>query len=171
MLSESAIRNPHCGPAPVVQRSFDLAIPDARLLVSIDVASSCLNRDHQDIIDLIELGSLEYAWNIAVPGSRVIERRIHRDSLRCYQLHLRDARTEADYYASLFQHSRPTLRLSELYRVLNCSSQHALQLRRDGCFGPATAAVTSGISPAVRRDAVIAFLKKRRCGYQSPTDH
>lgn len=161
----SVVKNP-------VQRSFCFDIRARRPLCSINAAMAMLNLREDPITDLIQEGHLEYAFNIATIGSRKREVRILMASINAYQNGFRaltyshrppDAAALNTILEGLFRHGRPHLRLSEIYDVLNCSSQHALDLWRGGEFGPSVKQQGGQrISPIADRSAVITFLKSRR---------
>lgn len=161
-----------------VQRSFDLELRTGRPTLSVNAAMSILDRNEDDILNLIELGYLPCAVDIRSPSSTKKEIRIFADSIRSYMRgdHLNGvaadvSRRKPDPFdqalATLFKHSRPTVRGVEISRALNCSSQHTLDLLREGCFSGEFLAwhpqpEKLRLSPIVDRKTVIAFLKSRR---------
>lgn len=168
-----------------VQRAFDLGLATGRPMFSFNAAMGLLDRDEKDVENLIEFGLLQFAFDISSPSADKKEIRILTESLRAYRrgdhlnkptgLESRDSEIPSldSVLNSLWKHKRPKLRGSEVYRALNCSSKHFLDLGREGCFGQDIELATktaSGqkISPFVSRAAVIDFLKSRRLPLYRP---
>lgn len=151
-----------------VQRSFDLGLKTGRPTLSVNAAMSILDQDEDAVGNLIELGFIAIAVDIRSPKSQKKEVRIFADSLRAYLAgeHLSGTVERSIDVAlkSLFKHSRPHVRGVEIRRALNCSSQHVLDLLKEGCFTevPNVQRKTPKTSPTIYRSSVITFLKSRR---------
>lgn len=168
----SDLRPPTSAP---VQRAFDLGLATGRPFFSINAVMGLLNQEEDDILNLIELGRLEYAFDIRSAGAAKREPRVLAQSVTHY-LKWRASGAQGEcpslgksldqILRDLWPHQKPTLRISEIYRCWNCSSQHVLTLWREGHFGPTPdlRPLTSAqrTSPVVPRPLVINFLKSRR---------
>lgn len=141
-------------------------VPLRRGTVDLYAARAVLDRDEDDILRLIEEGKIEWAWSVARDGTRSRCIRILRESLVDFIEGRKRERNLQEVALLLFKHNRPTIRLSEFFRALNCSSHHALALMRLGAFGEAgrkIAKITGQrYSPSVPREGVLRFLERNR---------
>lgn len=174
-------------PVKSFQRTL-LTIEHPTPLCSINTAKGILSLSAEDIMSLITDGQIQFAWDIGT-GSRHKEIRIWIESLRLYQGSLgraateggapRAARrdpsdslpsvtscsnlTEADVIARIIQHSRETLRATELQRLLNCDWIVVKRHIESGALtlapGPALRAKET---PRITRQSFLAFMLKRR---------
>lgn len=116
---------------------------------------------------LIESGLLSHAWDIRGPGAkRRSEIRVWRTSLVRFVNGIGpgpDSETEDVVLDSLFSHSRPELRSTELQRLLAASQNHIATLIESKCL--------TGLNPPspgpngyvrVTRSSVVEFLRARR---------
>lgn len=138
-----------------------------RPTLHLSAAVGLLDRDEGEVIELIELGSIQWAWNVSGDNKRHREVRLLAASVCDFSQGRKVDRTFEQVLGLLFKHHRPTLRASEVRRALCCSSRHVLSLIRGGCFGAAARAgfrrqVGQRVSPSLPREAVVAWLEKRR---------
>ena len=145
--------------------------PVARPLVPVAVAMVLADRGEDYVLAAIETGAIGFAWDIRGRAAAAREIRMWRDSLLAWlanpvmeraagPVRLQDDRA---ILGSLFLHSRPELRGTELQRMFSCGHSHVINLIKDGLL-TATTKAGSGPrgSPRITRASVINFLSSRR---------
>lgn len=157
------------------QRQFDLRLSAARPLVPIEAVVVLADRDEDDILNLIELGLLPFAWNIASPGAERREIRIwHQcvvDYLRSDYRKITSGQTTlaAAIHAIL---PRPTItpigrkrfetiRGTEVARRFCCSQWLVAHLITTGELQVLDMAIGPKTSPYILHASVVDFLTRR----------
>lgn len=114
----------------------NLQIPARRPLVPLEALVTLLDRDVDDIIALINLARLEYAWDIACKDTTRREIRVWRGSVMTHMENPLEAvlskKTVDEILESLFPHTRDIIRSPELERMFSCSQPHVTRLINDG---------------------------------------
>lgn len=120
---------------PTLQKRFEFEqeLCPRRPLLTLGTAMGWLDRDEDAITYLAEDGQL-VAINIAREGSRRRELRIWRDSLLAFLLRAKGHQVQITEFnsAAIIEHHRPTLRATEIKRLLNCSQALVAGLIEDG---------------------------------------
>jgi hypothetical protein len=161
-------------------------------MVDIAAVRAALGVNEDDVLNLIDEGHLAWAWDIATKQATKAEMRILARSVSAYQnaeQGLRGVSNEFTFeevaaFVLGGQH-RPWLWGRELSRALNCSSEHVLNLVREGSLkllpghmvpnGQRRTGANRGNgeigwrrgpggSPCVAYESVLRFLKERKRG-------
>lgn len=145
--------------------------PANRPLVPIRTAMFLADLGEDAVLDLIENGTLPWAWDISGAYSIRRDIRIWRPCLMAWlknpatyaTLTPRAALDEAEVYRQLFTHSREKLRGTEVRRIFSCCHSHIGNLIRAGLL-TATTEIRTGPngSPKITRLSIINFLRSRR---------
>lgn len=164
--------------AAPVQQAFDLRLPAGRPLVPIEAVMVLIDRDEDDILNLIETKILLPAFDIASTGAERREIRIHRAAILNYMKSdyatlLKTEKSIEEIIRALLpkptilkigRHSHETIRGTELQRRFSCSQwlvgNLGLLKEIDLCpiqIGPKT-------SPYYQHESVIDFLVRRELG-------
>ena len=151
-----------------VQRAFDLRIPTGRPLFNLGAAMGILDRSEDDILNLIEVGLLRWAFDIRGLGARCAEWRIWRQSIVDYANSpvIPERRRDQVIASILPKPCRTEIGRMQLARALNCSHTHVCQLIDAGELvavpGSGRAMRSGGIyGQLVTRASVEAFLCRR----------
>jgi len=132
-----------------------------------------LGASEDEVIELINMGQLAWAFDVSCPGAKAREVRIWAGSVQDY-LEGGKARVESlDNVIRdiLPKHRRPALRATELMRALNCSQLHIYNLIEAKQFdlvdpNPAVAGQAwrpgPGGSAQLTRTSAASFLKRRK---------
>jgi hypothetical protein len=162
-------------PAKPIQREFDLKLPSNRPLLPMKAAICFLDRDEKQIMNLIDLGLLMWAFDIRRRDS--VERRevrIWRKSLIDYAQgivpqdgwrNLRAQPNTKDEWNEVVKGILPgkaTLRGYEIARVFTCSKMHVIRLADDGDLVRSQPATKPKESPYIKRESIVTFLSARR---------
>ena len=152
-------------PAPL-QRHFDLHLPTGRPLVPMEAAMVLVNRDADDVLNLIACAKIEWAFDIRTEKSERREVRILGDSLMRYlggENGTRDV-DNWDYVVNLVLPgpSEIFIKSKNLARRFGCESQHMINLIREQTIEAAMYPAGGKQSPVVTRESVVRFLKARR---------
>lgn len=155
----------------MLQRKFPLA--DKTLCPVLDIAgarSALPGHDEDDVLALIEDGSLEWAWNIALVVGEGI-RKEPRILKVCVENYLSTAGSrplnwsEARAFREFLRGDKPFVYGTELRLLWNCSSTHIIALieAKELKVQPGTTWDRGpGNSPLITRASVEGFLKRRR---------
>lgn len=121
------------------QRSLPLRVHLRLPMLDIAAVRAALGVGEDDVLNLIEDGHLAWAWDIATKGAVKAEMRILAQTVVSYQQALvNGVRTDELPFAEVVKivfigaHQRPWLWGRELVRAFNCSSEHVLNLIREG---------------------------------------
>jgi len=124
-----------------------------------------LGANEDEVIALIEQGSLFWAFDISTPGAIKREIRVWHQSVNDYQEQTSALRSVDEVIRDILpKHRRPVLRATELMRALNCSQLHVYNLIEAKQFdlvdpnwrpGP-------GGSAQLTRTSAAGFLKRRK---------
>ena len=161
------------------QPQFDLRLPTGYALIPLSGARVLLDRTPDDILNLIHLGRLEWAFDIGMPGTVRREIRIYRESLIKYatrpfgdqpaEIPPRDDTGIGEVIdrilppgAVLMGDGEPCYRSSWLVRYLCCESAHIQNLIKADVFPGPHVRRHQRESRLVFRAAVVAFLTERR---------
>lgn len=154
---------------PSSQLAFDLRLPAGRPLVPIEAVMVLLDRDEDDVMNLIDTGALRCAWNIASPGSERREIRVWRDSVLAYlkgqptnakeEINLR-AIIKGFLPAPTLLQGWSTIRGVEIARRLSCSQWLVGNLITTGELHIAFP-VADKVSPYVQHNSLVEFLIRR----------
>jgi len=171
-----------------VQRSLPLRVQLRLPMVDIAAVRAALGVNEDEVLDLIEDGQLAWAWDISTKGTGKAEMRIFARSVSAYQNAQGGLRSVANEFTFdevvhfVFGLSRPWLWGREIARAFNCSSEHVLNLVREGSLkllpghmvpngkpfrqdaGTLGWRRGPGGSPCVAYESVLRFLKARRKG-------
>lgn len=115
------------------------------------------------VVQAIESGELEFAWDIARRRSRRREIRVWKESVTALsQDRARPAITQDSLLASIFP--QRTLRSTDLCRLWSCSSGHLSGLIADGSLAAEPRRCRSGVNSAARihLTSAVEFLRQRR---------
>jgi len=174
--------------ATPIQRSLPLRV--ALRLPMLDVAAvrAALGVNEDEVLDLIQEGHLAWAWDIATKAAEKAETRIFARSVSAYQNSEYGPRSVAneltfdEVVALAFTgraNDRPWLWGREITRAFNCSSEHVLNLIREGSLSLLPGHVVPksqipnrksqigwrrgrGGSPCVSWVSAVEFLRRRR---------
>jgi hypothetical protein len=139
----------------MTQRTLSLTLSQRTALVTVDTARAVRGVDAESVLDEIEDGRIPWVWDIASLGSERRELRIWAEGLRSAECGVRSAE---DVIAEIIGTTRPTLRGSEVERLLLCSAQLVKQLHEAGELRGALV----GHTRHLRRDSLAEFLRRRR---------
>jgi len=138
-----------------MQRLLQIQISHRAALVTVDTARVVRGVDAESIVAQIEEGSIAWAWDIGLAGTGRRELRIWSG---CLGTPVAVRLTEAQVIEEVIGTQRPTLRGSEVERLLCCSAQHVAALHERG----ALAGVVAGKVRHLRRESLVEFLRQRR---------
>lgn len=150
--------------ATPVQRTL-LHVPEVHLTLPLSGARVLLARDDDQLHELIELGRLEWVWNIATPEARNRELRFLVAELRGFS-DLRSPISDLPaVIGRLLGEEKPFVDGTAFRRAFNCDSDHVLNLIRAG-----TLAVLPNTSwrrgpngtPAIAWASAVRFVKERK---------
>lgn len=166
----TVVLSPGGGRAPAVEFDFARELPASLPLVTLDTAVVALAplriHDEDQVLALIEDGSLSWAWDIRSPGSERREVRIFWRCLIAWRLQQQAwLGTEDSIYAEVIPTHWQRVRATSIYRRWRCSQELVANLIAARCFTALTDSRRGADgSPEVTRESVIAFLKSRRLG-------
>ena len=139
----------------MIQRSLSLTLSQRTALVTVDTARAVRGVDAESILAEIEDGRIPWVWDIALPGSERRELRIWAEALLSAEC---GARSAESVIGEIIGTTRPTLRGSEVERLLLCSAQMIMRLHAAGELAGALV----GHTRHLRRDSLAEFLRRRR---------
>lgn len=163
-----------------VQPQFDLRIPAGRVLVPIEVVIYWLDRDYEDVLNLITIGSLQWAWDVRCAKNHLTGAATDRSEIRIWQKCFLDygrmaeggwrttSESEKEIYGSVFaKHGEriggaTVIRAAALARRWSVDSQHVARLLAEGSIEAAPEKLGPKESPAIYCASAIEFLKMRR---------
>jgi hypothetical protein len=154
------------------QLKFDLKLPTGVPLLHLETVAAVLNRDKEDVRDLITRRLLAYAFNIAGRDAERQEVRVLALSVKEYQDNgVKPIRTQSvpDHIIDIIlpRHGLTAtpqglaMRAIQLARRLNCDSFHIAHLVRDGLLIKPEQSRGPKESPLILRSSAVAFLKAR----------
>lgn len=137
-----------------------VSIPAIRSLLPIEVVSALVDRDYEQVMGLVESGSLPWAWDISVHSKVRREVRVFRGSV--LNLLGESPVRDEDVYAGAVPNR--TIRTSELPRIFSCAPNHVWALIQAGLIPASKKLKTRGPGSyaKIRPEDVIAFLRARR---------
>ena len=151
------------------QLRLPIDLPISRPLIPMKAAVVLLDRSEDEVLALIDLGELTWAWDISSEAAERREVRIWRESLLCHMQNdagLRDSHAklpEASVLNFLLPHSGEEIRSTHLQRLFTASQGHIQHLIDQkllhGLNDPKT-----GRNGYVRvtRASFLAFMRSRR---------
>ncbi len=139
-------------------------IPVKSPLLSVSVVQSVLYCDSKQIMDLVDDGSLLFAFDIKTRAANKISLRILTQSLVDYVQEKKPDRhrDEEKIYQSILPAGKISIPGVVLARTLNCDADHIGRLIRDGSFKEFTRRDRRTQTAHIGRDSVLRFLKQRR---------
>jgi len=148
------------------QLSFDLRLPAGRPLVPIEAVMVLIDRDEDDILNLVELGKLRWAFDISSPGTKRRELRIHRESVLEYLSSSHEATKDTNLISGILPkptlvQAHATIRGTELGRRFSCCQWLVANLIDTGELSLAPIPVTCKVSPFIDHASALAFLLRR----------
>ena len=158
----AASQPPRSGPAAATRPRVNL--PAARHLLPMEVCVLLLDKEPDQVLQIMESGQIDFAWNIASPGARRRDLRIWRESLLALvNRSASEPRSVEDVINSILPARDP--RTPELQRWFCASQSHVQRLVEAGELRPCAPPVaTRGPNAFTRieRASVAEFLRKRR---------
>lgn len=128
------------------------------------------DRNEDYILALVDEGILPFAWDLAGKDSKRRELRLLMTDFKewvknptAWLARGADTRNHEEVIASLFPHSRPELRGTELQRMFSCGHSHIINLIKDGLLTATTEILTGpNGSPKITRLSIVQLLIARR---------
>jgi len=147
-----------------MQLSLPIQLPVARPLWPMEACMCLLDQNEDQVLALIEDGSLSLAFDIAAPGATRREIRIWRESLLAV---LQESKQpKADKARAIIDEMMPGRDLlhREVQRILSCSVSHVTELIRLEALvgiGPRPEHSCTGHMTRISRVSLAAFLERR----------
>lgn len=158
----------HPGPAVARQTRLPLTVDVKIPVMTVSAARGALNETAAGVLDMIEEGRIEWAWDIASRSSARREIRILAVCIADVQgdrpATVDGERTAADVMRILFGDERPVIFGAQLYRKMLCKHDHLTTLIREGSLRVVgePARKGRGGSPALDWGSVKRFIEERR---------
>ncbi len=155
------------------QPEFDLQLPAGRPLIPIEAVMVLADRDEDDVLNLIDIGMLRWAFDIATPGTDRRELRIFRESLIDYlrgDTAAMGRKNQTETVEGIIARILPrpsivngygTIRGTELQRRFSCCQGHVNNLIKTGELSLAPIVTPQKVSPFVLHFSAAAFLRSR----------
>jgi len=139
-------------------------------LVRIRLCSVALGISEDEVLEMIEDGRLEWAFDLRRKNSRKAFVFVLLESLQKAQDNIINSLTSSDdeneewnnVIETILPHKKPLIKGSEIVKTFSISSQHMMNLVNDGLLVALNAKRRRTATPIITRESVIRFLKDRR---------